>query len=336
MNIAIIGAGLIGRKRAAAMRQFAEDRIRIVCDIDEAAARSLAADFASDVTTDWRQAVAREDVDTVVVATVNAVLEPVTRAALAAGKDVLCEKPLGRNADEARRMVETARDHGRILKTGFNHRFHPALMQAHRISAEGGIGDVFSIRARYGHGGRPGMEQEWRASKELCGGGELLDQGVHVIDLIRWFGGEVAEVYARVETKFWNMAVEDNAFAIVTSESGVTSAMHVSWTNWKNVFSFEVFGRNGSLVVNGLGGSYGPETLDWARRRPEGGRPDIESFTYPEHDISWEEEWKEFRDATASRRQPLGSGEDGLAANRVIAMMYESSERNAAVGAGLR
>ena len=249
MNIAIIGAGLIGRKRAAAMRQFAEDRIRIVCDIDDTAAGSLAREHDCEITTDWHEAVIRADVDAVIVATVNAVLEPVTMAALEAGKDVLCEKPLGRSVDEARRMVDMAREHGRILKTGFNHRFHPALMQARRIVGEGGIGEVFSIRARYGHGGRPGMEREWRASKELCGGGELLDQGVHVIDLIRWFGGEIAEVYARVETKFWDMSVEDNAFAIITSESGVTASMHVSWTNWKNVFSFEVFGKKGSLVI---------------------------------------------------------------------------------------
>jgi predicted dehydrogenase len=330
MNIAIIGAGLIGRKRAAALAAFPDDAVRVVCDIQSESARSLAAEHACDAVSDWREAL-REDVDAVVVATMNAVLAPIACAAFAAGKHVLCEKPLGRNVAEAEEMVEAARRADRILKTGFNHRFHPTLMTAKRIADDGGIGRIFSVRARYGHGARPGMEQEWRSSKELCGGGELLDQGVHVIDLFRWFGGDIREVYAKVETKFWRIDVEDNAFAILTSDRGVTGQMHVSWTNWKNVFSFEVFGDAGSLIVNGLGGSYGPETLDWMKRKPEGGRPDIETFAYPEKDVSWEEEWKEFRDAVRSGRSPCGDGLDGLAANRAIAMMYESSRMNAPV-----
>lgn len=325
MHLAIIGAGLIGRKRATALQDFPDDRVRIVCDIDMNLAKSLADEHASLAVTDWREAIDRDDVDAVVVATMNAVLEPITCAALRSGKHVLCEKPLGRTVEEAERMVATAMESGRILKTGFNHRFHPALMKAKEIALQGGIGDIFTIRARYGHGSRPGMEQEWRSSKELCGGGELLDQGVHIIDLTRWFAGEIIEVYAAIETKFWNIEVEDNAFAIVKMQTGATGSLHVSWTNWKNIFSFEVFGDKGSLTINGLGGSYGPETLEWSRRKSEGGRPDIESFSFPEHDISWREEWKEFRSAVVDQRPPQGSGIDGLEANRVIAMMYESA-----------
>ncbi|MCX5814380.1 MAG: Gfo/Idh/MocA family oxidoreductase [Proteobacteria bacterium] len=118
-----------------------------------------------------------------------------------------------------------------VLKTGFNHCLHPAIWKAKELIDEGEIGRCLNIRARYGYGGRPGMENEWRASKDLCGGGELLDQGVHVIDLICWFGGEVKEVYGKVETKFWDMEVEDNAFAILKTESDVTAPFHVSWTN---------------------------------------------------------------------------------------------------------
>ena len=116
-------------------------------------------------------------------------------------------------------MVQTASQNGFVLKTGFNHRFHPALWKAKELLEQGVIGKCFNIRARYGHGGRAGMEKEWRSSKELCGGGELLDQGVHTIDLIRWFGGEITEVYGKVETKFWDMEVEDNAFAIYSYQA---------------------------------------------------------------------------------------------------------------------
>ena len=334
MNVAIIGAGLIGGKRAAALASFPDDTLRVVCDVDADRARALADAHGCDAVTDWRDVLARGDIDLVIVAAINAVLEPVTVAALSSGAHVLCEKPLGRDSAEAARMVAAAQAAGRVLKTGFNHRFHPGLLRMRELLADGAIGDILTMRARYGHGSRPGMEKEWRASKELCGGGELLDQGVHVIDLIRAFGGEIASAYAQVETKFWPIDVEDNAFAILTLASGATCQFHVSWTNWRNVFSFEIFGTRGYITVNGLGGSYGPETLEFGRRRPEGGRPDIESIAYPPEDSSWRAEWQEFRDAIASGRAPYGSGVDGLMANRVIEALYRSSAERRPVSIG--
>jgi len=331
MRIAIIGAGLIGNKRAAALADFPEDALHVVCDTDIDRARALADAHGCEAVADWREVLRRDDVDAVVVAAINAVLEPVTVAAFAAGKHVLCEKPLGRNAAEAARMVAAADAAGRVFKTGFNHRFHPAMLRTRALIEDGVIGDVLTMRARYGHGSRPVMEKEWRSSKELCGGGELLDQGVHIIDLMRAFGGEIDEVYARVETKFWNIEVEDNAFAILRMRSGATCQLHVSWTNWRNVFSFEIFGTRGYIAVSGLGGSYGPESLEIGLRRPEGGRPDIETIEFPAEDSSWREEWREFRAAIAESRVPYGSGRDGLMANAVVEAMYESSASNRAV-----
>ncbi len=170
------------------------------------------------------------------------------------------------------------------------------------------------------------IRERWRASKGLCGGGELLDQGVHIIDLIRWFGGGIIEVFGKVETKFWDIKVEDNALAILKTENNVTASFHVSWTNWKNIFSFEVFGTDGYLRIEGLGGSYGPETLEFGRRKKEGGRPDINVFEFSPEDISWKEEWKEFKKAIFEKRDPIGSGIDGLKANQVIDAIYKSSE----------
>lgn len=200
MNVAIIGCGLIGTKRARALQP--DDRLVVVCDVEKERAEYLAQEFCCEAVPDWNQVVSRVDIDIVIISSINATLEPITIASLQSGKHVLCEKPLGRNTSESKRMVDAAIKYKRTLKTGFNHRFHPAIWKAKTLLDEGAIGHCFSIRARYGHGGRPGMEKEWRASKELCGGGELSDQGVHVIDLIRWFGGEITEAYARVETKF--------------------------------------------------------------------------------------------------------------------------------------
>ncbi|MFZ1728609.1 MAG: Gfo/Idh/MocA family oxidoreductase [Bacteroidota bacterium] len=325
MNIAIIGAGLIGGKRASALSHFPGDALRVVCDVDLARAQELASAHGCDAVADWQDVVRRDDIDIVVNAVINSVLEPITVAALAAGKHVLCEKPLGRNADEAARMVTAAEQAERVLKTGFNHRFHPAMLKARKLLDTNAIGDVMVIRARYGHGSRPGMENEWRSSKDLCGGGELLDQGVHIIDLIRALGGDIADVYARVETKFWDIEVEDNAFALLGLRNGATCQFHVSWTNWRNVFSFEIFGTQGYITISGLGGSYGPETLEVGTRRAEGGRPDIEVFEFPSEDHSWREEWQDFRRAIDEQNVPSGSGRDGLMANRIVEALYASS-----------
>jgi predicted dehydrogenase len=328
MNIAIIGCGLIGKKRAKALLSAPQDHLKMVCDINKERAEALALEYECDYETNWENVISRPDIQVVINASINSTLEPITVAALKAGKHVLCEKPLGRNVAEARSMVNAAEKSGVLLKTAFNHRFHPALLLAKQLLEQRKIGKCLTIRAAYGHGARPGMENEWRSSKELCGGGELIDQGVHLIDLVGWFSGEIIEVYGKVETKFWNVQVEDNAFAILKTNQDVTAIFHVSWTNWRNIFSFEVFGTDGFLSVRGLGGNYGTESLEWGVRKSEGGRPDIKVFQFAGEDRSWEEEWREFRSAVIEQREPIGNGIDGLKANMVVEALYKSSRIN--------
>lgn len=334
MNVVIVGCGLIGRKRALALG--VGDHLVACCDTNAESAEKFSHEFNCIGYTDHKVLVAQADFDAVVVAVVNKYAKQIIVDCLEKGKHVLAEKPLGRNMEEAREIVRCRENRVPssepvVLKTGFNHRFHPAIWKAKELVDTGEIGKVFNIRASYGHGGRPGMEKEWRASKVLCGGGELLDQGVHIIDLIRWFGDEIMEAYGKVETKFWQIGVEDNAFAILKTKKNVTASFHVSWTNWKNIFSFEVFGTEGYLRVEGLGGSYGQETLEFGKRKKEGGKPDIQFMEFPPEDISWREEWKEFKNAIVEKREVLGSGYDGLQANKIIEALYKSSEEKKVV-----
>ena len=324
-DVAIIGAGLIGTKRAAALSAFNDFRLKVVADVNPTAADKLAEQFGAESAVDWRAVIDRPDVDFVVVSTVNNVLAQITIAALQSGKHVLCEKPLGRNVDESSSILEHAQN-GVVLKTGFNHRHHPAIAKAKHLADIGEIGRILFLRCRYGHGGRPGYEKEWRASKDLCGGGELLDQGVHVADLFRWFAGDFDYAFGYTPTCFWNMEVEDNAFAMFKNNAGVVATMHTSWTQWKNLFSFEVFGDLGYLIVEGLGGSYGVETLKIGKRNPKGGHPDekIEQFSGP--DVSWQLEWAEFTQAIRQKRQPIGNGFDGHQANKMIDAVRRSAQ----------
>lgn len=330
----MVGCGLIGRRRAETALGAGDD-VTVVCDVVEEVARETAERVGAEWTADWRTVVGDDRLDAVVVSTVNRHLAEISVAALDAGRHVLCEKPLGRSRDEATQIRDAALRSGRVLKTGFNHRHHPAIAQAHALLEAGAVGPVHAVRGAYGHGGRPGYESEWRADPELAGGGELLDQGVHLIDLCRWFAGEVVEVAGAVATSYWPIApLEDNAFALLHTADGAVASLHTSWTQWRNLFRFEVFGTDGYLVVEGLGGSYGTERLVHGVRREQGGRPDERSWDYPDHDVSWAAEWAELRAAIAEGREPLGSGEDGYRAACVIDAIYESAAAGSRVVIG--
>ena len=331
LGVGVVGCGLIGQRRAEIAHISANEFLVMVADVDEQKALDVAGKYGCLATKNWQELVTNEDIDIVVVATPNKFLMPVVLAALSAGKHVLCEKPPGRNATETEQMVLAAHKALRVLKIGFNHRYHPAIWKAHELFENRAIGRPMFIRAIYGHGGRPGYDKEWRGSADLSGGGEMLDQGVHIVDLCRWFLGEFSEVFATSGTYFWKLGefesglqLEDNAFALLRTGQGQVAQLHTSWTQWKNRFSFEIFGEDGFLRLEGLGGSYGTESLTYGRRRLESGPPIIEEFEFLGQDNSWRDEWEDFTSAIRTSGQPLSNGEDGLQTMRVIAAFYSS------------
>ena len=323
LRTAIIGCGLIGNKRA---RALGDCPLVTAVDTNVARARQLAAQFPGcDASDDWQPAVARKDVDLIVVATTNDMLAPATLAAVKAGKHVLVEKPAARNFAEIEPILPAAKQAGVVVKVGFNHRFHPAFLKAREIVNSGVLGPLMFVRARYGHGGRPGMEKEWRGNPQIAGGGEMLDQGVHLIDLSRWFLGDFSEVSGRVATFFWDWPVEDNGFALLTTPTGQIAWLHASCTEWKNAFSFEIYGRNGKLHVEGLGGSYGVERLSHYQMLPQMGPPPTTIHEYPGEDTSWRAEFAHLRECIERNQTPSGSLEDAHEALRVVAKLYEQS-----------
>jgi predicted dehydrogenase len=319
-GIAIIGCGLIGRKRAAALS--AGDLV-VCCDVNRERAESLAATRPGcAVSSDWSRAIHQTNVDAVVVATSHDWLAEITVEAARAGKHVLVEKPGARRSGELDAAERAARDTGALVRVGFNHRYHRAFRKAREIFETGALGELMFIRGRYGHGGRPGYEREWRAQPERSGGGELVDQGVHLIDLSRWFLGDFCSVLGRTRTCFWNMPVEDNAFLLLETERHQTAFLHASWTEWKNLFSFEIAGRVGKLEISGLGGSYGLERLTWYKMSPELGPPETLAWEYPMADDSWEAECAAFLEDLRLGRQPRPGISDAQATLRIVEQVY--------------
>lgn len=319
-RVAIVGCGLIGQKRAHALPG---GQLVACSDLNRERAQALASSTAgATASDDWRAVVRQPGVDVVIVATTNDALASIAIEALGAGKHVLVEKPAARSVDELDRVADAAVRANRLVRVGFNHRYHPALQKARELVDAGVLGDMMFVRGRYGHGGRPGYDREWRADPQIAGGGELIDQGVHLIDLARWFLGDFTRVTGFAPTYFWKMAVDDNAFMLLRTANDRAAFLHVSCTEWKNLFSLEIYGTRAKLQIDGLGGSYGVERLTLYKMLPEMGPPETTSWEYPGGDRSWELEFVEFVDDIRLGRAPAAGLADARAALAVVEEVY--------------
>lgn len=322
-RLALIGCGLIGQKR---MSHLPPGSVVVACDLELERAQRLAAQSPGcRATNSVAEALASPDVAAVIIATVNASLAPLAAQAAQAGKDMLVEKPVGISLRELEHLEALAREHGVLVRAGYNHRYHPACLQALEIWRSGALGPVMFVRGRYGQGGRIGYEKEWRADPRVSGGGELIDQGVHLIDLAGIFLGEFTTVEGHAATYFWNMPVDDNAFLSLRNASGHTAWLHVSCTEWKNLFSLEIYGRDAKLHWEGLGGSYGIERLHCYKMLPQMGPPETIIYEYPRGDESWKLEMDEFLEEVRLRRTPVPGLKEAKAVLKVVERIYRNA-----------
>lgn len=323
MQYAIIGCGLIGRKRAASL---SPGQLRYACDLELSRAAEVAKIYPGCIPmADYQVALADAAVQAVIISTLNSSLAPLALAAVQAGKQVLVEKPGALNAAQLHTIQSAATKTGVKVRIGYNHRFHPALQQARTLVETGVLGPLMFLRGRYGHGGRVGYEREWRAHPQLSGGGELIDQGVHLIDLAHWFLGEFPTITGHATTSFWAMPVDDNAFLSLRTATGQTAWLHVSCTEWKNLFSLEIYGRDGKIAIDGLGGSYGPERCTYYKMLPQMGPPETTIWDYPTGDNSWKLELAAFEEDIRTDRAPNPGLNEGIRTLEVVEEIYRTS-----------
>lgn len=324
MNVGLVGAGFIGNKRAAVFRKSGDKLVAVadfIVEKSDAIAKNL---LDCEVFKNWQQLVTNPKIEAVIVSTTHDSLAQISLAALKNNKHVLCEKPLGISLADVQKCAQEANKKQLIYKGGYNHRFHPAIFKAHELFSQKKIGDLMYIKATYGHGGRFGYEKEWRMDKKISGGGELHDQGAHLIDLSLWFMGEPDTIKSELTTSFWQTKVEDNAFLLLRNKN-VVAQLHASWTEWKNRFIFEIYGTDGYLKINGLGGSYRLETLIFGERIP--GKPPKEKiWEFPGEDLSWTKEWQNFTAAIKDKNKLLSSEDEGLKVLKIIQKIYETQK----------
>lgn len=333
MKVGIIGFGKMGKIRMNVINNLPDLSLEGICDIvppEQNESRNC--EFYKNY-----HDLLKTDIDAVFVSTPNKFTPEIVISALNNKKHVFCEKPPGRNLNDIRAIIKAEqRNKGLKLKFGFNHRYHGAVMEAKSIVESGRLGRILWMRGIYGKSGGVDFEKQWRSNKEIAGGGILLDQGIHMIDLFRLFCGDFLEVKSFVTNSYWNIDMEDNAFAILRNEKNQVAMFHSSSTQWKHTFSLEIFLEEGYVIISGILSStrsYGHgERLITARKQFENessamGNPH-EELTYFDQDRSWELEVEDFVDCIKNNKKAIiGSSEDALKAMELVYKIYNADTK---------
>lgn len=325
LKVGIIGYGKMGKIRAHALTEVGGADIRLVYDPQ------------TDPSTDGYVRAERPEViiadpkiEAVFICTPNYLNKPLTIAGLNAGKHVFCEKPPAFTAQDIRDVRQAEAASAKKLMYGFNHRHHGSIKKAKELVDSGEYGRLLWMRGRYGKSVDANFDSTWRAKKELAGGGILIDQGIHMLDLFLHFAGDFDVVQAIVQHRYWDLEIEDNVFAqFLNTRSGVAASLHSTMLQWRHIFSLEIFLEKGHLVINGLktpSGTYGDEVLTVEHnlaQPPETRWDEPQTFSFPT-DRSWNSEIEYFLDAIRTgRRSMLGNSSDALKLMQIIDKIYK-------------
>lgn len=322
----LIGSGGMGKRWAGAISRNTDAKLCAVVDIDLEKSKKVADEFGVEVFQSLDNA---GEFDAAVIVLPHNLLAETSKKVLALGRHVLVEKPAARTQVELAEVAQIAREKNLALMVAFNHRFHPSSLEAKKLIDAGFIGKPMFMRAVYGFGGRFSYEKEWRHKKEISGGGELIDQGVHLIDLARWFMGDIVEAKGMLENAFWKSEVEDNAFVLLKHASGAVSFLHASWSQWKPTYSIEIEGAEGYIRIEGLGKKYGgTERVYYGKRRDDFSAPQEEMIECDTNaDKSLERALDEFVAAIREKREPKPSGKDGIEALKIVETIYRNNAK---------
>ena len=328
LRVGIAGYGVVGRRRKACIERNSGMQVVALCD------RTFDGEGRLSEGIQYCQHYSKlfdEGLDALFVCMTNDIAAEATVAGLEAGLHVFCEKPPGRNLDDVMGVIRSERQHpGLKLMYGFNHRFHLSVKDALKILRSGELGGVINMRGMYGKAKLATFDQpDWRTKREICGGGVLLDQGIHIVDLMRLFGGDFTEIYSFISNQHWGHEVEDNAYALMRTSDGVVAMLNSSATQWRHRFHLDVTLERGSLILSGiLSGtkSYGPETLIVVRADPEKDQGDpAEQITRYNYDPSWDEEIHVFTESILNDTPvPSGTSEDALRTMQLIFRIYHA------------
>lgn len=326
LKVGIAGFGVVGKRRKECIDRHSNLRVVAVCD------RTFDGEGTFEDGVRYYQNYRKlltENLDVLMVCLTNDIAPEVTIAGLESGLHVFCEKPPGRSVEDIRRVIIHESKHPSLkLMYGFNHRYHESVQEALRILRSGELGHVINMRGVYGKAKLITFNQpDWRTQRKIAGGGVLLDQGLHMVDLMRLFGGDFTEVYSFISNRHWGYDVEDNAYALMKTSKGVVAMLNSSATQWRHRFHLDINLSRGSLILGGIitgTKSYGAETLTVVKADPDNDRGDPrEQTTRYNRDPSWDLEIETFADCILNNRPvSSGSSQDALHTMQLIFKIY--------------
>lgn len=326
-KIGIIGYGTMGIIRHKAINEVGKGEVIAISE------PSISAKFESIPNMTNEELIQHPEINIIIVCTPNFMNKELTIRALNAGKHVFCEKPPCFTARDMQDIIEAENRNGKKLMYGFNHRHHDSIMRMKEIIDNYEHGRILWMRGRYGKSVTEDYFKEWRAKKDLAGGGILIDQGIHMLDLFLYLGGNFDSVKAEVSNLYWNLEVEDNAFVILkNSETGVVANLHSTMTQWRHLFSLEIFMEKGYMVLNGLNTStmsYGDEVLTIAKNRSTAPAATWKDEVKTQYLInnSWRYEMEYFLNSIENNTPVrIGSSDDALKLMQIIDKIYAQKD----------
>lgn len=328
ISAVIVGMGRMGRTRLEGMTRHGGFDVVGLCDTKEDNLRG----YDIPIYSDYKRCIDECDPDAVFVCTYNAFIPDIVCYALKGGRHVFSEKPPGRCREDAERMRDCSKEHPEcVLKFGFNHRYHNSVIEAKNLINSGVLGDIVCARGVYGKAGSSSFSSEWRNNSSLSGGGILIDQGIHMLDLLGYFLGEFSNVKSSVGNLVWDsINTEDSAFAILKNDRGQVASLHSSALQWRHKFNLDLICTKGYITLNGLKtstSSYGRETISYYTKdlglRTGGlGKP-MEHTMYFDSDESWDHEHREFYDAVRNGKPIVnGTADDAVRVMTLIERIY--------------
>ena len=329
LKFGIIGAGLMGRRRAESLISFPDVELVSVADVDESKAKKLSENYKCKFTKNYADILKNKEINCIIVSTVNNVLAKISKEALENGKHVFVEKPVSVNTKDVEELIKISESKKLVVKVGFNHRFFPHIQKAKELLNNGEIGDLMFLKATYGQKSRIGFENEWRVKKEISGGGQLIDQGAHIIDLCRFFMGDIKEARGEITRLFWDIEVDDNDFFILKNEKGNVAFVHTSSSLWENTFHLYLYGKKGIIKISGIRSHYGNPKLTLLRRNEDKSRVegvyqfDEESINFPNEDLSYVDEIGNFKRAISGKGKVEGNLHDAKEELKLISSLYD-------------
>jgi predicted dehydrogenase len=328
LRVGIAGYGIVGKRRHACIDRNSVFELVGVCDRSFNGLGRLP--NGDNYYQNYRDLL-KQDLDVLLVCLTNEVAAEVTIDALDLGLHVFCEKPPGRNVGDIVRVIEHEKRQSNVkLMYGFNHRYHDSVQDALRIVHSQELGKIINMRGVYGKSKLVTFDQsDWRTKREIAGGGVLLDQGIHMVDLMRLFAGEFTDVQSFISNSHWGFDVEDNAYALMRTDDGIIGMLNSSATQWRHRFNLDITLEDGNVILGGiLSGtkSYGAETLTVVKvdHDSDNGDPK-EQVTRYNRDPSWQDEIDLFMKYIVNdEKVESGSSLDALNTMKLVYKIYYS------------